>query len=200
MRDLGADWTLFEVGASEGVPFALPGDGITALQAAGVIPDPYWGRNEYGVRWICERDWVATRSFAHEGGPCDLVIEGLDCVAEVRVNGVLVLTAANAHRRWRVAVDLLPGENAMEITFRSSVRESAARQAGMPFYIPYQQVNGPIPFANMCCRASGGSRGCGPSLRGVGDGFGGWRQCDAGDAGGGAGVVVACGAGRAGSA
>ena len=149
MRDLGADWTLFEVGASEGVPFALPGDGITALQAAGVIPDPYWGRNEYGVRWICERDWVATRSFAHEGGPCDLVIEGLDCVAEVRVNGVLVLTAANAHRRWRVAVDLLPGENAMEITFRSSVRESAARQAGMPFYIPYQQVNGPIPFANM---------------------------------------------------
>ncbi len=42
----------------------LPGDGIDALFKAGAIPDPYWGRNEYGLRWICQRDWVASAAFA----------------------------------------------------------------------------------------------------------------------------------------
>ncbi len=149
MLDLGGEWSLSEIGGAHAVTFAVPGDGITALHAAGVLPDPYWGRNEYDCRWVSECDWVARRVFDHAGGAADLVIEGLDCVAEVRLNGALVLEAANAHRRWRVQVDLRAGENAVEIVFRSSVRAAAERQAGMPFYIPYQQVNGPIPFANM---------------------------------------------------
>ena len=80
-----------------------------------------------------------------------LVVEGLDTVAEIRLNGALVLSAANQHRRWRVDVSaaLRAGENEIAILFRSPVREAAARAAGMPFPIPYQQVNGPIPQANM---------------------------------------------------
>jgi beta-mannosidase len=151
MRDLAGAWTLSDEGGAHSVPFDLPGDGITALHKAGVIPDPYFGRNEYDVRWVSERDWTASRSFTHDGSPCDLVVDGLDTVAEVRLNGATVLQAANVHRRWRVDVAsaLRQGENRIEILFRSPVREAAARQAGMPFYIPYQQVNGPIPHANM---------------------------------------------------
>ena len=95
MLDLAGLWTLSDESGAHALPFDLPGDGITALQAAGAIPDPYWGRNEYDLRWIAERDWVARRSFAHDGTPCDLVIDGLDTVAEVRLNGVLVLSSAN---------------------------------------------------------------------------------------------------------
>ena len=149
MLDLAGVWTLSDESGAHSIPFAVPGDGITALVKAGVIPDPYWGRNEYDCRWVCERDWVATRTFDHEGGAADLVIGGLDTVAEVRLNGQLVLDAANAHRRWRVPVTLLVVDNVIEITFRSSVREAAKRQAAMPFRIPYQEVNGPIPNANM---------------------------------------------------
>jgi beta-mannosidase len=151
MLDLAGGWTLSDESGTHVVPFDLPGDGITALHRAGVIPDPYWGRNEYDVRWVSERDWVARRSFTHDGSAADLVIDGLDTVAEMRLNGVLVLSAANAHRRWRVdvAAALHRGDNEVEILFRSPVREAAARQAGMPFYIPYQEVNGPIPHANM---------------------------------------------------
>jgi beta-mannosidase len=151
MRDLAGVWTLSDESGAHSVPFDLPGDGITALHRAGVIPDPYFGRNEYDVRWVSERDWTASRSFTHDGSPCDLVIDGLDTVAEVRLNGVPVLEAANVHRRWRADASgaLQKGENRIEILFRSPVREAAARQAGMPFYIPYQQVNGPIPHANM---------------------------------------------------
>jgi beta-mannosidase len=151
MLDLAGGWTLSDESGAHVVPFDLPGDGITALHQAGVIPDPYWGRNEYDVRWVSERDWTAKRAFTHDGSPADLVIDGLDTVAEVRLNGTLVLSAANMHRRSRVDVSraLHKGANTVEILFRSPVREAAARQAGMPFYIPYQQVNGPIPHANM---------------------------------------------------
>ena len=151
MLDLAGEWTLCDAEGDNRAPFAVPGDGITALHQAGVIPDPYWGRNEYDCRWVSERDWLARRVFQHDGSPADLVVDGLDTVAEVRLNGVLVLTAANAHRRWRVDVSatLRQGENTVEVLFRSPVREAAERQETMPFYIPYQQVNGPIPHANM---------------------------------------------------
>jgi beta-mannosidase len=151
MLDLSGVWTLSDESGAHVVAFDLPGDGITALHKAGVIPDPYWGRNEHEVRWVSERDWVARRKFLHDGSAAVLVVEGLDTVAEVRLNGVLVLSAANVHRRWRVNVSgaLRKGENTVEILFRSPVREAAARSARQPFYIPYQAVNGPIPHANM---------------------------------------------------
>ena len=59
MTDLSGFWTLSDESGAHSIPFALPGDAISALHAAGVIPDPYWGRNEYDLRWICGRDWVA---------------------------------------------------------------------------------------------------------------------------------------------
>jgi beta-mannosidase len=151
MLDLAGGWTLSDESGSHVLPFDVPGDGITALTRVGLIPDPYWGRNEYDVRWVSERDWSARRAFRHDGGASELVVEGLDTVAEIRLNGVLVLSAANAFRRWRVDVSeaLKTGHNEIEILFRSPVREAAARQEAMPFYIPYQKVNGPIPFANM---------------------------------------------------
>jgi beta-mannosidase len=151
MLDLAGCWTLSDESGAHVVPFDLPGDGVSALAKAGVIPDPYWGRNEYDCRWVSERDWLARRVFQHDGSAAELVVEGLDTVAEVRLNGVLVLSGANVHRRWRVDVSsaLKAGENAVEIHFRSPVREALARAARMPFPIPYQQVNGAIAFNNM---------------------------------------------------
>ena len=61
MTDLSGLWTLSDESGAHSIPFALPGDAISALHAAGVIPDPYWGRNEYDVRWVAARDWVAVR-------------------------------------------------------------------------------------------------------------------------------------------
>lgn len=151
MLDLAGCWTLSDESGAHVIAFDLPGDGVSALAKAGVIPDPYWGRNEYDCRWVSELDWVARRVFTHDGSAAELVIEGLDTVAEVMLNGLLVLSAANVHRRWRVDVSsvLKAGENTVEIQFRSPVREALARAARMPFPIPYQQVNGAIAFNNM---------------------------------------------------
>ncbi|MES2969351.1 MAG: glycoside hydrolase family 2 protein [Pseudomonadota bacterium] len=151
MADLAGLWTLSDESGEHSVPFAIPGDGITALHAAGAIPDPYHGRNEYDLRWISERDWVARRAFDHDGGPCDLVIDGLDTVAQVSLNGTTVLQAANAFRRWRVPATGLvrKGRNEIAITFRSPVQQGAALQAAQPFYVPYAVQNCPIPNGNM---------------------------------------------------
>ena len=147
--DLGGEWSLTDGQVT--VPFAVPGDGISALHSAGAIPDPYFGRNEYGLRWIADRDWVATRRFDHAGGDAELVVEGLDTVAEVRLNGVLVLSAANAFRRWRVPLAgvLRAGGNEIAVTFRSVIEEGAKRQAALPFFVPWHEGNCPIPNGNM---------------------------------------------------
>ncbi len=151
MRDLGGEWTLSDESGVHRVPFRLPGDGVSALHAAGVIPDPYAGRNELDCRWVSERDWVATRRFDHDGSPADLVIEGLDCVVEIRLNGRHFAQCANAFRRWRLPTGdcLQQGENVIDLYFRSPVREAALRQAAQPFFVPYAAQNCPIPHGNM---------------------------------------------------
>ena len=70
--DLARSWRLRDEAGDYNVPFTLPGDGISALHAAGVIPDPYCGLNECGLRW------TASRSFDHDGSETERVIDGLD--------------------------------------------------------------------------------------------------------------------------
>jgi beta-mannosidase len=151
MLDLAGCWTLSDESGAHVVPFDLPGDGVSALVKAGVLPDPYWGRNEYDCRWVSERDWVATRRFTVDRTDLSLEIDMLDTVAEVFVNGQSVLKAENMFRRHVAGLSnvLKVGENEISIRFASSVREAARRQAEMPFFIPYAAQNCPIPNGNM---------------------------------------------------
>jgi beta-mannosidase len=129
----------------------IPGDGITALHRAGLIPDPYWGRNEYDLRWIADRDWTITRTVMLDDPDVDLILSGLDTVATVACNGVAVLATQNSFRSYRVALaDVAKqGENTLAITFRSSTAAANALQAAQPFPIPFQAANSPIPNGNM---------------------------------------------------
>lgn len=151
MFDLAGCWTLSDESGAHVLPFDLPGDGISALVKAGVLPDPYWGRNEYDCRWVCERDWVATRTFTVDRTDLALEIDMLDTVAEVFVNGQSVLRAETMFRRHLAGLSsvLKLGENEISIRFASAVHEGAKRQAAMPFYIPYAAQNCPIPNGNM---------------------------------------------------
>jgi beta-mannosidase len=149
--DLAGAWTLTDTHGDFRCDIVLPCDGITALHAAGHIPDPYWGRNEYDLRWIGERDWVVTRDVTLTETDVDLVISGIDTVATLRWNGQVVLQCDNVHRSFRVDLSDVAqkGENKVEITFHSPVAEGAKRQAAHPFPIPYSTDNNPIPNGNM---------------------------------------------------
>ncbi len=153
--DLSGPWTLSSDDDAISVPMTLPGDAISALLAAGVIPDPYADENELAVRWVAERDWTATRTVEVPAEfllrPWSIVLDGLDTVAEVAINGRPVLSADTMFRPHRadVTAALRPGANAIVIRFRSNVRAAAERAARQPFEIPYTVQNQPIPHTNL---------------------------------------------------
>ncbi|MEO7380545.1 MAG: glycoside hydrolase family 2 protein, partial [Paracoccaceae bacterium] len=156
MIDLAGEWQLSEVGGAQTHPMTLPGDGIDALHRAGAIPDPYFGRNEYGLRWICQRDWVVWRSFVVDRTDQVLVVSMLDTVAEIAVNGVQVLASDNMFRSYRVDVSgaLRVGANEIAITFRSPAVEAAKRQAAQRYFVPFSANNTPIHNGNMLRKPS----------------------------------------------
>ncbi|NNU65765.1 glycoside hydrolase family 2 protein [Rhizobium sp. WYCCWR 11152] len=151
--DLSGSWQLASVDGEIRTAIMLPGDVHTALHRAGLIPDPYFGRNEEKVQWVAEREWAVERSFTlpEVEGDWYLDIDYLDTVASVHVNGFLALEADNSFRRYRPDVSsmLKSGDNSIRIVFASNIAVGAARQKQQPFYIPYSTGNSPIPDGNM---------------------------------------------------
>jgi beta-mannosidase len=156
--DLAGVWRLSEVDKTTSVDISVPGDVHSALLAAKLIPDPYWAENELQIRWVAEREWRILREFSLpdvSGEGWHLDIERLDTVAEIRVNGILVLAAANAFRRYRpdVSKSLRPGDNTIEVLFRSNVAEATKRAALQPYPVPYSFSNNIVPHINMLRKA-----------------------------------------------
>ena len=127
---LNGAWTL-EIPASAfgAVPAAVPGSVYHDLLTAGCIEDPFWRDNETEALKLMENDFVYSRRF--EVGAdllgCESVIlrcEGLDTLAEIRVNGALAGTAENMHRIWEYNVKSLlrEGENDISVRFASPTK------------------------------------------------------------------------------
>ncbi len=149
--DLTGPWRMRDALGEYDLAVTLPGDGISALYEAGLIPDPYFARNEYDLRWIAERDWVFERKFHLDDVGFVLTLSQVDTVAEVKINGTPVLTTDNVFRSYRADISNAArrGENTLRITLHSSVRESADRQAALPYPVPSHPRNCPIPNGNM---------------------------------------------------
>jgi beta-mannosidase len=154
--NLGGKWHLSDGANGMSAPMQIPGDGISALHDAGVIPDPYFGRNEYDLRWICDRDWVITRQFVVDRTDLVLIASMLDTLAEVVVNGVTVLRSANMFRSFRVDLStvLRVGSNDIEVRFSNVVAEAACLQAAQPYFVPFSANNSPIHNGNMLRKPS----------------------------------------------
>ena len=152
MIDLSGSWEIKSADGKHKAPYAVPGDVHSSLIAAGIIPDPYIGRNEYDVRWVAEQDWIATRRFSvSETDGAFLDISFLDTVATISINGKVVEKVENCFRRYRpdIANVLRKGQNILEIKFHSNTKVASKKQLAQPFYVPYAKQNCPIPDGNM---------------------------------------------------
>jgi beta-mannosidase len=121
------------------IPGRLPGCTYLDLAAAGLIPDPFRGRNEDEARKAAERDFEYSRSFTLdkedlEGDQLDLVISGLDTLARIRINGKEAGRGDNVFRIWRFGVKNLvrEGENSITILFENPFPVIRQRQAARP--------------------------------------------------------------------
>lgn len=111
----------------EPVAAIVPGCVHTDLLREGRIPDPFDGDNEAATQWIGDTVWRYRRTFEWSGTGThdrhDLVAEGLDTLATIELNGVVVATTANQHRAYRFPVGhlLRPGANELVVTFDAPV-------------------------------------------------------------------------------
>ncbi len=101
----------------------------TVLMDHGHIPDPYVGQNEESQHWVGRSEWEYSTTFNHDGNEdrrTELVFEGLDTVAVIRVNGQDLAHTYNQHRSYVVDVSdvVRPGANDLAIVFKN-VREYA---------------------------------------------------------------------------
>lgn len=107
------------------LPATVPGTAAAALRAAG--------------RWDFDRpadldgqDWWFRTTFRAPGGPCRLCLDGLATLAEVWLNGRLLLTTTNMFRGHSIDVGPhLRGENELVLGFRS-LREALNRKRPRP--------------------------------------------------------------------
>jgi beta-mannosidase len=116
------------------VPAIVPGVVHTDLVREGLIADPFDGDNETAQQWIGSTVWryQTTFDWTDDGATRhDLVAFGLDTVATIELNGVLVAHTENQHRSYRFDVRglLREGANELVITFSAPVTEVERRDA-----------------------------------------------------------------------
>ncbi len=141
---LDGDWSLrcAQLPGRE-IPAKLPGDTYSALYAAGVIPDPYFGRNENEIQHYREYEWEFFREF---DVPAELLeyesvylnAEMVDTFATISFNGRRALTTSNMFARYRVDVKkfLKPGRNQVSIKFKPVAPEGKKVFDKLPISIP----------------------------------------------------------------
>jgi beta-mannosidase len=134
------------------LPATVPGTVHTDLLEHGLIPDPFWGDHELTLQWIGWEDWSYRNTFqlpSHflEKEGVELVFHGLDTYAEVRLNGTLILEADNMFRSWAEEVkgELKPGENTLEILFRSPLPPTLEARNALPYTLPAGNDRGDPP-------------------------------------------------------
>ncbi|MFH0993239.1 MAG: glycoside hydrolase family 2 protein, partial [bacterium] len=122
---LNGTWHLSGGPAIESTTGIVPGSVYGDLLAAGLIKDPFDQDNEYEVRDLMNHDYCYTRDFVIDDDPLCmhpfLVCDGIDTLAEIRINDILIGTTDNMHRRWRfdIAMALRTGVNHIEVLLHS---------------------------------------------------------------------------------
>ena len=139
IRELNDQWQFRQTTAPDATPSCMlpwlpatvPGHVHVDLMANGVIEDPFYRMHEKSVAWVSETGWTYQRTI-HLDAPVApvsyLVFEGLDTVAEIRLNGAVIASVDNMFVPHEIPVGALLmsghgdlGDNILEVEFRSAL-------------------------------------------------------------------------------
>lgn len=141
MLDQG--WMFSQSGSDKWLTATVPGTVHHDLLRHQMIPDPFWGTNEYRIQWVENEDWeyrmvftVTDEQLARDGAM--MTFEGLDTYADVYLNGALLLKADNMFVGHEIPVKelLRRGENRLHVRFRSPVKEALPQWTSNGFDYP----------------------------------------------------------------
>ncbi|HWS29215.1 MAG TPA: glycoside hydrolase family 2 protein [Clostridia bacterium] len=126
---LNGAWTFMKNGEGERLDALVPGSVYADLLRLGRMQDPFWRDNEMRSLALMENAYTYTRCFFADKAllSCERVLlrcEGLDTLAQVRINGGFAGRADNMHRiwEWDAKPFLREGKNEIEIVFSSPTR------------------------------------------------------------------------------
>ena len=123
-QSLNQGWTLTGDTLSINMQVDVPSVAQQSLYENGLIPHPYLGTVENQLLWISDHPWDYSLHFDADKELLDkekieLVFEGIDTYANVRLNGQDLFFADNQFRTWKQEVkDLLKeNDNLLEVNF-----------------------------------------------------------------------------------
>ncbi|GAB6898795.1 glycoside hydrolase family 2 protein [Kineosporia succinea] len=126
---------------------AVPGCVLTDLLAAGAIPEPYDDAHEADLAWFHRTDWRYTASPdlapPEPGERIDLVFDGIDTVATVRLGDTVLGRTENMHRSYRFDVTDLTARTSLTVDITSATTHAEALRSRLG---DRPAVNVPRPF------------------------------------------------------
>ena len=126
--DLAGTWRLERADDKSVVcEIAVPCGVHSALMKAGLMPDPFFGRNELKIQEVGRKDWIVSRSFEVEEEVLAkkaivLRLDNVDTFATISLNGHELGKTDNRFRRWEYDIKpyLKRGANELKGVFESS--------------------------------------------------------------------------------
>lgn len=160
LLSLNGSWQFRQAGSRNWLPATVPGCNFTDLLANDCIGDPFFRDNEAALQWIEKCDWHYYRLFnvdtaLLENEEVELVAEGLDTFCDVYINGCKLASTENMFIGYRFACKALltPGENRIDIQFRSPINETMLRYEEAGFAYPAENDKSTEKLSVYCRKA-----------------------------------------------
>lgn len=146
---LNGMWKLKDVKENVWLNSDVPGSVFNTLLNEGKIEDPFYRDNEDKAKEIALKDYEYERDFEIseellKNDKLFLCCEGLDTLAEIKINGILVASTDNMHRTYEFDVKniLKLGLNSIHITLYSPIRYITEKNAVKPLMSPMDAMDG----------------------------------------------------------
>ncbi len=143
-QTLNGMWSIRELSRGAWLDAKIPGSVMSAFLENQSIQDPFWRENEYEARELFRKDYEFARSFHisedfYASKRIRLICHGLDTLAEIYLNEVLLAKTNNMHRLWSFDCKkyLIQGENRIRIIFRSPIEYMERYEAAEDKQIQY---------------------------------------------------------------
>ncbi len=138
---LDGQWQFRQIGNEKWLEAEVPGSVFNDLLTAGKIDDPFYRENEYKAREIASCDYEYMKEFSADRELLDndriiLHCDGLDTLADIYLNDVLLACVNNMHRVYELDIKgfLIEGKNSLRVIFHSPVKYIEEKNAENPLW------------------------------------------------------------------
>ncbi len=155
---LHENWTMKQIGSEKIIPAQIPGSVYGDLLAAGEMDNPFWKDNEDKALKLMDEDYEYRTVFDCDGEllSSDEIIlhfDGLDTIADIFLNDVMLGHAENMHHTWEYSVKelLKKGGNVLRVYFHSPTKYIAKAFEKAPTLGTEDAMNGFVHIRKAHC-------------------------------------------------